>query len=143
MQEIKIGYGLSPAVLIAPGVYDADTSPVAVDCAGFDAAVVQLAVGAGGITFTSTNKVEFVLEHSDDNASWAAVTTADMIGVTVANGIIRALTAAKAAADVVNYRYQGNKRYLRLTADFGGTHASGTGISAVLLRGNPNGPVTA
>jgi hypothetical protein len=115
-----------------------------VDCSGYDGATVALAIGAGGITFTSTNKVEFKLEHSNDDSTWVAVATADMIGVTVgAGGIIRSLVAAKAAADVVFYRYQGPRLYLRLTADFSGTHATGTGISAVLIRGNPNIPVTA
>lgn len=144
MQEIKTGYGLSPAVLITPALYAADTTPVSVDCAGFDGATVALAIGVGGITFSGTNKIEFVLEHSNDGSSWAAVTTADMIGVTVTgSGIIRSLVAAKAAADVVFYRYQGPRQFLRLTADFSGTHGTGTGISATLIRGNPAGPVIA
>ena len=144
MQEIKTGYGLSPAVLIAPALYTADTTPVSVDCAGYDGATISLAIGVGGITFTGTNKIEFVLEHSNDGSTWAAVTTADMIGVTIASGgIIRALVAAKAAADVVFYRYQGPRQFLRLTADFSGTHGTGTGISAMLIRGNPAIPVIA
>lgn len=144
MQEIKTGYGLSPATLIAPAVYAADTTPVSVDCSGYDGAVISLAIGVGGITFSGTNKIEFVLEHSEDNSTWANVTTADMIGVTIASGgIIRALVAAKAAADVVLYRYKGPRHHLRLTADFSGTHGTGTSISAVLIRGNPTVPVTA
>ena len=143
MQEIKTGYGLSPQVLIAPAVLAADNTPTSVDCAGFDGAVISLAIGVGGITFTGSNKIDFLLEHSNDNSAWAAVTTADMIGVTVTSGIIRSLIAAKAAADVVHYRYQGPRRYLRLTADFSGTHGVGTGISAVLILGNPAGQVTA
>jgi len=144
MQDFKTGYGLSPVTLIAPDIYTADTTPVSVDCTGYDGATVALAIGVGGITFTTTNKIEFKLEHSNDDSTWVAVATADMIGVTVgAGGIIRSLVAAKAAADVVFYRYQGARLYLRLTADFGGTHATGTGVSAVLIRGNPNIPVTA
>ena len=143
MQEIKTGYGLSPATLIAPAVYAADTTPVSVDCAGYDGAAISLAIGVGGITFSGTNKIEFVLEHSIDNSTWTSVTTADMIGVTVAaGGIIRSLVAAKAAADVVFYRYQGPNHHLRLTANYSGTHATGTSISAVLIRGNPTVPVT-
>jgi hypothetical protein len=141
MQELKTGYGLTPSVLIAAASYDADTTPVAIDCAGYNAAIISLAIGAGGITFSTTNKIEFVLEHSNDSETWADVTTADMIGVTVTDGIIRSLVAAKAAADVVNYAYQGNRRYLRLTADFSGTHGAATPIAATLLRGNPTVPV--
>lgn len=141
MQELKTGYGLAPAVLIANATYGADSTPVAVDCAGYNAAIIELAIGVGGITFSGTNKIEFVLEHSDDNSTWANVTTADMIGVTVTDGIIRSLVAAKAAADVAFYAYQGNRRYLRLTADFSGTHGTGTPIAATIIRGNPTVPV--
>lgn len=122
------------AALIVPATYGADTTPVPVDLAGFDGAEIILAIGAGGITFSSTNKVEFVLTHSDDGVTFANVTTADMLGVTVTDGIIRALIAAHAAASVARYGYVGNKRYVQLLANFSGTHGTGTPISAHVLR---------
>ena len=139
----ELAYGLTPSVLIAAASYDADTTPVSIDLAGYDGATIVLAIGVGGITFSGTNKIEFVCEVSDDNQTWADAVTADFIGVTVTDGIIRAVTAAKAAADVVNYRYVGDARYIRLTADFSGTHGAATPIAATLLRGNPTVPVTA
>ena len=141
MRELSLG--LSPAILINAATYSADTTPVSVDCAGYDGATILLTIGVGGITFTGVNKVDFQLEKSDDNTTWANAVTADLIGVTVTTGHIRSLTTAKAAADAVAYRIVGTARYWRLTADFSGTHATGTPIAATLIRGNPTVPVTA
>jgi hypothetical protein len=135
MQDIHSG--LKAAVLIGAASLDADNTPAAVDLRGYDAAEIVLSVGIGGITFTSTNKVEFKLTHSDDNSTYAAVETADMLGVTVASGgIIKSLVAAHAAAAVYRFGYKGGKRYLKLLADFGGTHAAVTPMAAVALLGH-------
>jgi hypothetical protein len=131
--------GTSVAVAIAAATLAADNTPPAVDLRGFDSAEIILSVGVGGITFTGTNKVEFVLTHSDDDASYSPVTTADMLGVTVASGgIIRSLIVAHPSAAAYRYGYVGGKRYLKLLADFSGTHATGTPIAAVVVRGNPH-----
>jgi hypothetical protein len=109
-----------------------------VDLLGFRAAMVLLYIGVGGITFTTTNKIEFILEHSNDNSTWNAVAQADVLGPTVAaGGIVRSLVAAKAAADVQEISYIGGRRYVRLTPDFSGTHATGTPMTAFMVRGMP------
>jgi hypothetical protein len=82
--------------------------------------------------------VDFVLEHSTDNSAWAAVAQADVLGATVATGgIVRSLIAAKAAIDAAptELSYIGGRRYIRLTADFSGTHATGTPMTAFAIRG--------
>lgn len=126
--------------LIPAAVYDADNTPAAVNIAGFEAAEIVLAVGVGGITFTSSNKVEFKLTHSDDDSTYAAVTAADLVGAPTVGtgGIIKSLTAAKAAASVDQYGYIGGKKYLKLLADYGGTHATGTPIAALVIKGRPH-----
>lgn len=128
-------------ILIVPGTLNADNTPPAVDLQGFDSAAIILSIGVGGITFDGTNKIEFVLTHSDDNVTYTNVTAADLNGKdapgTVTNGIIRALTAAHAAAAVYEFGYLGGKRYIKLLADFSGTHGTGTGISAVAVKGHP------
>lgn len=129
---------LSAALLIAPSTPTADTTPVSVDLLGFRGAMVLLYIGIGGITFTGVNKIEFILEHSLDNTSWSPVAQADVAGVTVAaGGIIRSLIAAKAAADFQEVSYIGGRRYIRLTADFSGTHGTGTPMFAAMVRGLP------
>lgn len=137
--------GTSVATLIGAATLSADNTPPAVDLQGFDAAEIVLAIGVGGITFTGTNRVDFKLTHSFDDVSYADVTTDDMLGVTVASGgIIKSLTTAHAAAASYRYGYKGGRRYLKLLADFGGTHATGTPIAATLVRGVPSvAPVAA
>lgn len=128
--------GVSLAVLIGAATLSADNTPAAVDLRGADAAEIILQVGAGGITFSGTNKIEFKLTHSDDDSTYEDVETSDMLGVTVASGgIIKSLVAAHAAAAAYRYGYIGGKRYLKLLADFSGTHGSGTPIAATVVKG--------
>lgn len=137
---------LKSVVAIVPEVLAADNTPIAVDTLNWESATVEIIVGAGGITFSGTNKVEFKLTHSDDNSTYTAVTDDDVImpyGTTVAGlgglGIIHALVAAHASADSVATKvgYVGSKRYLKLLADFSGTHGTGTPIAANVILGNP------
>ena len=126
------------AQLIAAATLDADNTPSAVDLQGYDAAEILLAIGAGGITFSATNKIEFKLTHSDDDSTYTAVALADMLGLSSvgSGGIIKSLTSAHASAAVYRFGYIGGKRYLKLTADFSGTHGTGTPIAAIGLLGH-------
>jgi hypothetical protein len=129
---------LGVAVLLASATYAADSTPASVDLDGFDSALLAIEVGAGGITFTTSNKVEFVLTHSDDDTTYTNVADADVIGVTgITGGIVKSLVAAHAAADVSLVGYIGGKRYLKLLADFSGTHGTGTPLSALVIKGQP------
>lgn len=128
---------ITVALAIGNAVFTADNTPVAIDLQGYESAEIEMSIGIGGITFSDTNKIEFKLTHSDDNSTYTDVTTADMLGVTVASGgIIKALTAAHAAAAAYRYGYKGGKRYLKLLADFSGTHGTGTPIAANVIKGN-------
>ena len=119
-------------VMIGAATLSADNTPAAVDLQGYNAAEIVIAVGVGGITFDGTNKVEFVLTHSDDGTTYTDVTDDDMLGVSgISSGIIKSLVAAHAAATVSRFGYIGNKRYLKLLADFSGTHGTGTPIAAM------------
>ena len=115
----------------------ADNTPAAIDLMGYEAAEVILRVGAGGITFSDTNKIEFKLTHSDNNSTYTAVVAADLVGAPTVGtgGIIKSCIVAKAAVSVDSYGYIGCKRYLKLLADFSGTHGTGTLISASVIKG--------
>jgi tryptophan synthase beta subunit len=131
------------AVLIDAATLSADNTPAAVDNLGYHKATITLAIGAGGITFTASNKIEFVLTHSDDNSTYSNVTDSDVIldslgPTSVTSGIVRSLTSAHATADVQKIGYIGGKRYLKLLADFSGTHGTGTPIAANVVRECPN-----
>ena len=52
-------------------------------------------------------------------------------------GTVKALTSAHASADVYRFGYRGGRRYLRLLADFSGTHGTGTPIAAEVVCGHP------
>ncbi|MFN6976716.1 MAG: hypothetical protein ACK4OP_01200 [Gemmobacter sp.] len=124
--------------VLPPAVYAADSTPVSFDIGTAESATIALQVGVGGITFTTANRIEFVLTHSDlPSSGFAPVVQDDVVGVTVgAGGIVRALVAAHAAPSVTLVGYRGGKRYLRLLADFSGTHGTGTPLAACMLVGN-------
>lgn len=129
--------GVTAVTAIAAASLDADNTPPAVDLQGYNGCEVVLAIGAGGITFNGTNKVEFKLTHSDDDSTYEAVTAADVLGIASvgSGGIVKSLTAAHAAAASYRFGYVGNKRYIKLLADFSGTHGAGTPIAAVAMLG--------
>jgi hypothetical protein len=141
MAQKDLASRISLVQAIGPAVLAADTTPSAIDLVGFQGAALAIAVGVGGITFDATNKIEFTLQHSDDDSSYADVTVDDINGkdapATVTSGIVKALTAAHASANVSEIGYIGGKRYLKLKADFSGTHGTGTPISATVIKGNP------
>ncbi|MFA7505290.1 MAG: hypothetical protein WCZ28_11370 [Burkholderiaceae bacterium] len=131
--------GLFPVIALSAAVYSADNTPAAIDLLDYQAATLLLNIGVGGITFTGANKVEFVLTHSDDGTTYTNVTDDDVVKddlapATITDGIIRALTAAHAAATIQKLGYVGGKRYLKLLADFSGTHGTGTPIAASVVR---------
>jgi hypothetical protein len=127
---------MTAAYLLPPAAYSADNTPASVDLDKAEACTILVEVGVGGITFSGTNKVEFKLTHSDaTDSGFEAVTQADVVGVTVGTGgIVRELIAAHAAATVTKVGYVGRKRFLRLLADFSGTHGTATPMSAVAIR---------
>ena len=134
MRDLHSGMSVVEAIAVAE--YDDDNTPAAIDLQGYDAAEIVLAIGTGGITFTSTNKIEFKLTHSDDDTSYETVTEKDVLGLSSVGegGIIKALTAAHAAAAVYRYGYVGGKRYLKLLADFSSTHGTGTPLAAIVIK---------
>lgn len=130
------------AVGLAAAALSSDTTGAIVDLQGYSAATLSLSVGVGGIAFSGTNKVEYVLDHSDDGSTFIAVTDDDVLGKTsISSGIIKSLEAAHAAAAVYAFGYRGGKRYVRLTADFSGTHGTATPMAATwILQGARSQP---
>ena len=126
-------------VAIGAAVLAADNTPAAIDLRGYDSAEIDLSIGIGGITFDATNKIEYVLTQSDDDVTYTPVTDADLLGVSgTVNGIIKALKAAHAAPNAYRYGYIGGKRYIKLLADFSGTHGTGTPMAANIITGHPS-----
>jgi hypothetical protein len=126
--------------VFGPAVLDADQTAVVTDLQGYHSAVVEVAIGAGGITFDADNKIEFKLEHSDDGVTYTDVDEDDLVGddvpSTVTTGYYLSLVAAHASATVQKFGYIGGKRYLRHDIEFTGTHGTGTPISVTLIKGD-------
>jgi len=115
----------------------ATAASAAIDLADHDSAEIMLGIGIGGITFTATNKVEFIVTHSDDNSTYTAVTTDDILGAgAITGGIVKALKAAHAAAASYRYGYIGGKRYVKVTPTFAGAHATATPIYCAVIAGD-------
>jgi hypothetical protein len=134
---------ISSVQAIGAATLAASNTPAAIDLDGFHSATVLLSVGAGGITFDPTNRIDFVLTESDGDVTYSnvditKVSGAGVSGLTsISSGIVKSLIAAHASADVTEIGYIGGKRYLKLLAQSGGTHSTGTPVSAIVVKGNP------
>lgn len=132
---------LAAVSVFGPIAMAADNTPVAIDLQNYNSAALLLAIGIGGITFDGSNKIEFKLTHSDDNVTYTDVVASDLNGkdapAVVTTGIIKSLIVAHAAAAVYELGYVGGKRYLKLLADFTGTHGAGTPVTAIVVKGDP------
>lgn len=119
------------------------------DRAGFESCAVLFITGVGGITFDGTNKIDLVLQHSDDNSTFTAVAAADVVttlpdgteGAWASGGIVRSLQAAHAAKSVTKVSYIGNKRYIKPIFDYSGTHGTATPVASVAILSD--GPIPA
>lgn len=136
---IKIVKAFGPVTLAA------DATAVVVDLQGYHSAVLDLGIGIGGITFDSSNYIEFTVQHSDDNSAYTDLVLADLSGKDVPASIvvgqnsascIKRLIAAHAAAANYKIGYIGGKRYLRLDVEFTGTHGTGTPICWDVILGD-------
>lgn len=140
MRDLSSHLKLVPA--IGAAVLNADNTPAAVNRQGHQTATLTLNVGIGGITFSGTNKIEFVLTHCDtEGGVYTPVAATDVLmpaGETLAaGGIIKSFVAAHAAAGAYKYGYIGAKKFLKLLADFSGTHGAGTPVAATWVFGQP------
>lgn len=129
---------LSAVIAVLPATLTTTPADISIDLLGFRGAMVAFWIGAGGITFTGTNRIDLVAEHSSDGTTWVPVAQADVVGAVVgANGTYRSIIAAKAAADVTEISYVGGRRFFRTRPVMGGTHSTGTAMTAMVVRGLP------
>ena len=136
---------INPKTCLVPAIRTGDATGTTVDRKGAQSLTFLVHVGVGGITFDGSNKIDVIMEESDDDSSWSACTDADVIGATsITSGIVKSFVVEHAAAAVYHYGYRGNKRYARVKLDYTGTHGTGTPTSVVGVLGHlQNSPVIA
>lgn len=127
-----------------PAVRTADANVADIDLAGYDSALIVVAMGAEGITIDADNYIQVKLEHGDLTSSYAAVAATDIIGITpeVAGMIAMFNAVAEAPASSI-VQYIGGKRYLKVTVDHVGTHGTGTPYGIVVIGLNARQQPTA
>ena len=136
---------ISVAQSIAPAVVTSDTNGTGVDLQFFESATVLVDTGAEGVTLSASVKIDFILEDSDDDSTYAAVTSNNLVtdGAVDSSGIFLTLDANAETPQVASIGYVGGKRYVRVTADFTGSHSTGTPIAVSVIKGHPRHNVDA
>jgi len=122
---------------LAPAVRDADANGTGVDTQFYENVAIVVDTGAEGITLSSTNKIEFELEHSDDDSTYSDVESSDVNGTVGSGGLILTLDDNAESPQISEIEYLGTKRYVRVVANFSGTHGTGTPCSAFVILGKP------
>ena len=141
MRDLKSGLAFDESLNAI--VKDADTNCTAIDQQGFSSVTHIVNVGAPGITFSTSNKIDIKLEDSDDNSSFSAVTANTSVtgGTVDSNGVFQTIDANGDCNKVYAIGYVGGKRYSRVVLNYSGTHGTGTVVGVVGAKGFPlHGP---
>jgi len=115
--------------VLAPATVTADVNSASVDTKDLNS--LGFVVSVGAFTFTNTNKIDLVLEHSDDNSNWTQVGQENLYAGTAP--IAKSLSAAADASKTHLVEYRGGKRYVRLVLDVSGTVSVPAAVVAVSL----------
>ena len=124
-----------PVSSIAPVVQAADVNGTGVDLIGFNSATVVVASGVEGVTLSGSVFFEIILEDSDDDSTYTAVTS-DSSVTNGSTGVFLTLNANGETPQVSEIGYIGGKRYIRAVIDQTGTMGTGTPFSITVIKGN-------
>ena len=146
--NIKVVQLINPIV----GNNTAEGTPAAgLDTRGFDSAELVALLGASGDTLSGSVYVEVIIEDSDDDATYAAVTDSSYVlvgsdGVAAApngSGVVATVDAAAEDERKIRVGYVGPKRYCQLKLAFTGTHTAGMPIASLGILGHAHAAPTA
>ena len=124
--------------LLAAAVYTADANSATMDLAAYRSCVLQAFIGVNGDTFSGSVKIELEVEHSDDDSVWSDCADADLLNTVVGTnpGTFAVIDANGETDALYQTGYIGSKRYVRVVANFTGTHTNGTIVGVSGLQGN-------
>jgi len=107
-----------------------------IDLQGFNSACLLIHAGLdAGTGLSASHKFTFTLAHSDDGTTYTAVTTNDMLDLTVTSGVVITIDATTEDNILYKLGYVGGKRYLQLTNTVTGTVTMP--ISIIVVKGDP------
>lgn len=122
--------------VLDPVVVDKTATYTDIDLAGFNSAELFIWLGTdAGSGLSDSNKLTFTLYDSNDGETYAVVETADMLGVTVTDGVILTVDSTDEDNTLYHYGYVGGKRYLQLVVTETGTVSCPMAIGVV--KGHP------
>jgi len=114
-----------------PVVSTTTKTSTTIDLQGYNAASVVFSIGQAGDTLSGSVYWTLKLQHSDDDTTYVDLATGDLNSPSLTS-VLNATTLDKTA---YSFCYQGAKRYLKAIATPTGTHAVGTPIGVISLRG--------
>lgn len=139
--NVKVVQLIDPIV----GNNTAEGTPSAgLDTKGFDSAELIALLGDSGDTLSGSVYVEVIIEDSDDDTTYTAVTSSDFViwqsdGVAAApngSGVVATIDAPAEDSRKIRVGYLGSKRYVQLKLAFTGTHTNGIPIAELGVLGN-------
>lgn len=130
IKDVKSNIKLVSSLL--PAVRTADANGAGVDTQDSVGVGLVAHIGLSGDTLSGSVKIEMEVQHSDDNSSFSACADADInAAVTGTNtGTFAVIDAAADDEQIYKCNYIGSKRYVRVVANFTGTHTNGCPLSA-------------
>jgi hypothetical protein len=107
-----------------------------IDLANFNSCVILIDTGVdAGTGLSASHKLVFTMDHSDDGTTYTAVTTADMLDLTVTSGVVLTIDSTDEDNTLYKLGYVGGKRYLQLTYTETGTVSMP--MSIIVVKGHP------
>ncbi len=107
------------------------------DMKDFNSILFNCNLGLSGDTLSGSVKMEFYMQHSDDNSTFVNVPDAEVRdAVTGAQvGTFYVMDDATKDQTVVQGQYRGKKRYVRVRINVIGTHTNGTPLAVTAVKG--------
>ena len=118
--------------ILDPATTTATVNTSGVDTAGTNGAMISVLIGESGDTLSTSVKWDLILQDSDDNSTFSAVTDDKFTTFASVDSSGIYATIDGAADDDASYPvgYIGPKRYFRVACTKTGTHSNGTPIGA-------------
>lgn len=111
-----------------------------IDMQGAESLAVIAAIGNIADALDATHRLDLKIEHADDNGqgqpgSYAACTSADLIGAAATGGVFAAVDAAGKKNARHTVAYNGGKRFVRVSA-VPVSLATGGPAAVIAIKGN-------